>query len=423
MENKFKKQHIDLDEHDIIIDLQDWLDEVGIHHKKSGTGELILEKCPNCGKKQKMYLNSKTGRYNCFTCGPKDPKVGKGNIIRFGMLFQKMTYEAALKLFYGIKLGNEKATLDSLDDELNFGKKKKNFEKILAEPIKIPYFFKPLNKQSHPEAWNYLLGRGIKEETIEKLNAYFAIYGKDEFDEKTKELIEKNEVPRVIIMVYLDGQPMGFVARDITGTASKKVLNSVGKFRSVSIWNMDHAKHSKELVICEGIFSALQCGIDRSVALFGKVATEAQLDLIRNSKAEKIYICLDNETDEEQNKLFKELTLYFPMKIYKVIMPEVIAVKKMKITQDFLTKIESVFKIKINFTDESHKEIFISAKDKKNLKLVYATKKSQFNAEEFETLEFLAKKAEYKDSGDYSEEEMDLKIKNAVLFKKKGLLN
>jgi hypothetical protein len=419
MNNDYKKPKIDLDEYKIIIDIQEWLDEVGTQNKKSGTSELILEKCPNCGKSRKMYMNVNTGRYNCFSCGPKDPSIGKGNIIRFAMRFHNMTYDEALKKFYGIELKNEKASLDSLKEDLGFGNKKRKLEQVVAYEIQIPLFFQPLDKTRHPEAWKYLLGRGIKEEIIPQLGSFYAIYGKDEVDEKTKEIII-NKVPRIINVVYKNGKPMGFVARDITNKAEKKVLNSTGKFRTVSIWNMDKAQESDELIICEGIFSAIQCGINRSIALLGKTATEQQLDLIRNSKAKKIYFCLDAETDSAQDKLHKELALYFPMSIYKIIMPEVIKLK-VPLSEELKNKICLVYGIKINF--ENDKEILMKSTDKKKLKLLFESKKDKFTEDEFKSVEWLAKKAEYKDAGDYSEEEMDLKIKNAVVYKKKGLLS
>ena len=417
----FKK--IDFNDYEIIIDIQDWLDDLGVHYKKSGTGELICDKCFNCGSKEKLYINSKTGRYNCFKCGPKDPTIGKGSLINLGMKMAKMSWDECLKTFYGITDKNEKATMSELmNDDGDLIKKKRVHEQIIVEPIQLPYYFEPLNKQKHLEAWDYLLKRGLSESSIERLGAFYAIYGTDEFDEKTGSLVAKNKVPRIVNVVYLNGDPMGFVARDITGQSPKKVLNSTGKFRSMSIWNMDRARESKELIICEGIFSAVQCGINRSIALLGKTATEKQLDLIREAKAEKVYICLDLETEAEQETLFKSLMLYFPKKIYQIKMPEILALKKNKLSLELKQKIETVFKVKFDYLDNQENLLKMPIKVRQKLKLVYLTKRSQFSEDEFRIVEFVCKKAEYKDAGDYSESEMNEIIKNSPLYRQKGLL-
>ena len=411
MKNKID---INFDDLELQIDLSEWLDDIGIPHRKNGTGQLILQKCFNCGSKEKLYIDAKNGVYNCFKCGPSAPKVGKGNLFHLAKHLGKMNLEQTLKYFYHVSFENEKATMQSLlDDESDLFKKKKLKFQMIIDPIELPKEFEKLDKQKHIEAWNYLVGRGIKESTIEKLGAYYADSG----------LYAK----RVININYIDDKPVGFVARDITKKSEKKVLNSPGKFRSYSIWNMAQANESKELILCEGIFSAVQCGIHRSVALLGKTASEHQLDLIRQSKAEKIYICLDVGTDTEQENLYNSLVLYFPKKIYQIILPDILDLKKYELSETLKQKIESEFKIKFSYHENYKNKLRISYNVKDSLKKAFKLKsiilKNKFSPEEFEILEFFATKAEYLDSGDYSEEQMDALIKAAPLFKKKTLLS
>lgn len=413
--SKFKID-IDFDDLELQVDLEEWLDDIGVAYRKNGTGELMLQKCfnPNCGGKEKLYINSKTGVYNCFKCGPREPEIGKGSLFRLAKYLAHMNFEQALKFFYHVSLENDKATMSSLmEEDGDLLKKKKIKVQMVIESIELPSEFEPLNKDHHPDAWNYLLKRGIKESTIEKLGAFYAehgLYGK-----------------RVININYIDDKPVGFVARDITNKSEKKVLNSPGKFRSFSIWNMGRVKNSEEIILCEGIFSAVQCGIDRSVALLGKTASDAQLDLIRQSRAKKIYICLDVGTDIEQETLYNNLVLYFPKQIYTIVMPDILSLKKYELSEELKLKIEKEFSIKFKYHENFKNKLRIPYVTKEKLKKSYKLKslilKNKFSPEELEILEFFALKAEYLDAGDYSEEQMDELIKSAPLFKKKTLLS
>lgn len=410
------KIDIDFDDLELQVDLDEWLDDIGVPHRKNGTNQLIIHKCfnPNCGGKDKLYVDAKTGVYNCFKCGSQEPKVGKGSLIRLAKFLANMNLEASLKFFYHVSFENEKATMKSLlEDDGDLLKKKRVKIQMVIDSLEIPREFELLKRDKHPDAWNYLLGRGIKEETIPKMGAYYSDSG----------LYAK----RVVNVNYLEGKPVGFIARDITKKSEKKVLNSPGKFRSFSVWNMERAKNSDVLVLCEGIFSAIQCGIDRSVALLGKTATDAQLDLIRQSRAKKIYICLDVGTDTEQEKIYNDLVLYFPKQIYSIQMPDILDLKKYELSEELKSKIEKEFKISFTYHESFKNKLRMSYLNKEKLKKSFKLKsvilKNKFSIDEFEILEFFATKAEYLDAGDYSEEQMDELIKSAPLFKKKNLLS
>lgn len=360
------KIDIDFDDLELQVDLDEWLDDIGVAHRKNGTGQLILAKCfnPNCGGKEKLYVDAKTGIYNCFKCGPSEPKVGKGNLIRLAKFLANMKIEDSLKFFYHVSFENEKATMKSLlEDDGELLKKKRVKIQMVIDTLEIPKEFEPLNKEQHPEAWDYLLGRGIKESTINKMGAYychFGLYGK-----------------RVINVNYLDNKPVGFIARDVTKKAEKKVLNSPGKFRSFSVWNMAQAKNSEIIVLCEGIFSAIQCGIERSVALLGKTATDAQLDLIRQSRAKKIYICLDVGTEAEQETLYNSLVLYFPKQIYSIQMPDILDLKKYELSEELKNKIENEFKINFKYHENFKNKLRISYLNKEKLKKSFKLKRDR----------------------------------------------
>ena len=151
-----KKIDFDLNKHKLVIDLSDWLDSIGIHYHKSGTNQLILKTCfnPNCNAKEKMYIDGKTGFYNCFKCGEREPKIGKGNVIRLGMILGQMSFEETLKQFFNVSLSNDKATMESLlEDDGNLVSKQYSKVLFTADPIKLPHYFEKLDKNKHPKAW------------------------------------------------------------------------------------------------------------------------------------------------------------------------------------------------------------------------------------------------------------------------------
>lgn len=426
---KYNNQKLDLNDHELVIDLRDWLDEIGIKYKPNGTGQLIFRQCFNCGAKEKLYLDSRKGVYNCFKCGGKD-SLGKGNIIKLAMnLPPKLTYEQALKKFYN--LGTKEVISARMEDLLNDDgkgmiKKKREEEIYHFEPLKLNRDFEPLNKEKHPEAWNYLLSRGLDDFSIERLGAF---YWERDFEIEIEKDGEDVKVPirdkRVANVIRSNGQIMGYIGRDITGQIPKayKVLNSPGKFRSHFIWNLDQVSKQKEsMVLCEGIFSAVKCGILRSVALLGKTATPKQIDLIIENNPKKIYICLDVGTEPEQDALYDNLILHFPKSIYRIVMPEVMSFKE-KVSLDTLNKINSIFKTKFSYYKGNEKELLIPQSQRTKMKLIFKSKELEFTPEEFQLVESIADKQEYKDAGDYSFDEMNKMIEDAQLYKKKSLIS
>ena len=430
-------------------DIATILEEHGVKFRLTTTGELIMDSCWNCGRAKKMYVSSETGAFICFRCGVKGPPV---------VILQKyagMDYKDAMKALYG-KGEKEYAGIKSIeedDEELvpdNFKLsltglmkfKKTTGDISLPDPIELAPEFKILTKDSNPVAFQYLVKRGYTEEIIEDLKLYtlpYATfqeawskleqkYGKE--NKKTISDIAKIQ-GRIVFPLYVDNQIMGYVARDYTGTKEPKVLNSVGNFRSFSIWNYDLSKESPELVVCEGTTSAVKCGHKRSIALLGKTATPGQIRLIRQTKAKKLYLCLDIGTEKEQAEIYKALAIYFPGKIFKLNLPPVIEIKSREIDDGEVQSLKDLFKVEL-FVDRDTKLVHFpySGKgdiyrqsgvdpklpsDQKREKLsFYLEKHGQSHLEGL--LFWLMFEGEYKDSGDYSFEEMNEFIQLSTPF-------
>lgn len=411
----------------------EYLDEHGIRYKEaSGGRQLILETCPRCGKSKKFYISLETGQFICHSCASRDKDM-VGGPVKLLMLLSDLSFKEALRLIKGkeVKVAKSESELSTLLDGLeiepySFFKNKKRFkEKEKPESLRLPNTFVPLY-ETHP-GFKYLLSRGLDKKDILSLGIlvtkYFTreqaakgIARSKQEEEKLLKLFKKAyeekstfqdleieryirlyELPlslkealkdaylsfsyrgRVIFPVFVDEKLFGWVARDYSGKSKLKVKNSVGTFKQFFVWNFDQAKDSKELVIAEGIVSAIQCGIERSVATLGKLVTDQQIQLLRKTKAEDIFICLDPDAQDEALNLKRRLLPFFK-NVYNVSLPRVKIIKcpkcQAKIPLDLKTDLGA----------------FNCPKCKEKLSSL--------------VLKELLSEADFKDAGDYTKKEM-----------------
>jgi hypothetical protein len=388
------------------------IDEVfnseGIAYTETSSGQLILDRCYNCGRAKKFYINPQTGMFMCFRCEEK------GGPIKLIMEVVGCSFQEAKVHLYGVE--GAKSIYEDDEDEFDAqtGKRKKHVPQ--PQPIITESYLHPLTKND-VDGWNYLISRGLNEETINKMN-----------------ILHNEFAKRIVFTVTQDDKLFGTLARDYTGKQEPKVLNSKGPWRRFFVWNYDQVKNNDEIVICEGVMSAAKCGVDRAIATLGKFVSDEQVKLITQSKAKKVYICLDIGTDKEQKSLYDRLSIYYPDMIYKVDLPHVISAPKLKGKQKLCDAINSVFNtnLKYNETDQTY---FLNYEDKQKIleltsinhlmdteekeKALYSyIKKSNkpVSYEETQEAKSLLLKAEYKDAGDYTFAEMDSFIKNSIPY-------
>jgi hypothetical protein len=426
------------------FDVKTFLDEQGVRYSTGGGGrEFILSQCPTCGKSNKFYISADEGKFICFSCVKVDSKM-RGGPIGLVMLLADISFREAKKMVEGrefdisIKDDHIASLLNIEIDSFNFHQKNQTHEKsrgVLPDPIRIPRYMLKIDKVKFPEAWNYLKGRGITDESIQKMEIYISglqtpyeaadVVGRNLSSEMKKKIIsvifevfkakvsvtDKEIEPfvkrfglpidllkkitdaittvkyrnRIVFCVSIKGYTFGWVARDYTLTSTLKVMNSPGPFKYFCLWNFDQVENSSEIVVCEGIVSAVKCGLHRGVATLGKMVTDEQLVLLQKTKAETIYICLDVDAQSEAIELKRRLLASFK-NVYNISLPPVKLVKC------------SSCGTKNEFDLRLEKEIL--------------TCNCGFELKDSD-LRLAVSKSEYKDSGDYSSEEMDVFINQA----------
>lgn len=408
-----------MDYPDIQLDIKEYLEENYSIHENT-TNMIVFYSCPKCGKENKLYINQENGLFKCHYA--RCELHQGGNFPKFLHLVEEMSYKDANKLVYDNELSifkQKKTLLDKLADKK---------AKEIKERVEIPKMLTDLTKENNPKGWDYLINnRGLSEEDINKLKLqtisnqnFFSLRNEMRDLKFTKDDINYSSqfINRVIFPLWIEGEMKGFMARDITGKDNVKTKNTRGNFRSFYFWNYDNVKDSEEVVLCEGVFDAIKCGVNRSIAFLGTAFTEKQKELLKKTKAKKIIMCLDPGTDSVQEKIYDTLFIDYLNSIYVVNLPPILKDKNLPvINKNFIEKVELLGNTKIKNSGKDWIEIDPQAREylKKNakdnlIKIDDPILRSNF------TKFFI--NSEFKDSGDYTKEEMNNFINKAQLYKK-----
>lgn len=118
------------------------------------------------------------------------------------------------------------------------------------------------------------------------------------------------EKHRLILPVYEDGELVYYQARALTDGQYPKYLNPPktpnSKGKSHYVFNLDEAKKYREVIICEGIFSAISTG-PNAVAIFGKELSDVQANKILRAGFKSAIIMLDAGEEEAAEKAASKL--------------------------------------------------------------------------------------------------------------------
>jgi DNA primase len=270
--------------------------------KRVGANFVAL--CPfHPEKTPSFYVSPKLQRYHCFGCG------ASGDAIKFVMEFEKLSFvEAVEKLatLYNFPLayverGEQGLSLQLLD--------------------RVANYYSSLLKPGTP-GWEYLRGRGVSEESIEKFQIGFAP-GREEqlrfFREagfNFEELIrlgvlvkgERGPYPRLIERVTFPihsttGRVIAFGGRTIADHPAKYLNFSntplFNKSKALYGYHLakEPARKSREIVVTEGYLDVVmlhQAGIGNVVATLGTALTSQHLPLLHRLGG-GVVLCYDGD--------------------------------------------------------------------------------------------------------------------------------
>lgn len=259
------------------------LQENSVNFRENGQS-FILD-CCKCGKKEKLYIRKRDGRFICFTCS--DDFKGK--------------VDKVLSELLGITTQQANEMLD-ID----------NFSAPVHEPLELslPTEHKKMSPSIvgwyHPlfvRGQLYLEGRGI---TLEMMKFYNIHY---------------DYVSKRVIFPVLDGEGIvGWTDRSVLPDEKLDYVDKFGNSKHIpkSLHNFDKSKYllfnelwpenADYLILAEGPVSAMKahlCG--NTVASMGKHVSDHQLDIIRARKLKSLYLGLDPDAGDKIEKLVEKL--------------------------------------------------------------------------------------------------------------------
>ncbi len=297
--------------------------------EKSGTN--FKAKCPFHNERTpSFYVSPARGSYYCFGCG------AKGDIFSFVQQFEGLDFPEALKLLAqkaGVELPRMNKTFNERD--------------ILYKALESACSFYESKLKENPHALEYLLKRGLTEETIKEWRIGYAPPGwrtigaalaPHDIDERLLirvGLLKKSDNPakgdgvydifrdRVVFPIFdSSGRPVGFSGRLLGASdTGPKYLNTPETElfnKSDILYGLDKAKiaiRKKDFsILVEGQMDLLMChqaGFANTVATSGTAFTEAHLT--RLSKLSKRILMVFDSDDAGFRATEKSATLALSM--------------------------------------------------------------------------------------------------------------
>ncbi len=265
------------------------------HYTQYESQQEYIYDCPEC-RRRKLSINFGKQVLHCWRCTELEYSLFK---------FLKEYFPEHIEEFREII--SDEVSYDVPDDE----------PQEPPEKVEYPKYFRFLadnmdNVIARPFI-NYLVGRGLTQETIEKYKMGYCVRGAF-YD-------------RVIIPSYDWREELNyFLGRTIYGHSDRKYMNAKIPKTHV-VFNEQHIVwHKKPIVLAEGILDVIAieqvCGdkFNYSV-LLGKSLGESALwdKLLQYSP--KIYLALDNDASKDQTRLAKRMT-YWGLDVYPLELPE-----------------------------------------------------------------------------------------------------
>lgn len=243
-----------------------------------GKTEYLLDICPFCGKEKHCGLSKTKKLVSCFRC---HKSLSFFDTIKY---ITKLSHNDIILMLKG-KIDAKPYNINqSLAD---FEKNDQKLIDFSTNPISLPEGYEFLGNNRIA----YLDKRGITTEQVYYYHIGICRHGR-----------YKNRL--IICDVNDNGEPIYWIARDITGKAYKKVLNPDEKEHGVGSaripFNFSLAKRYPTLIITEGVFDALYVG-PNAIATYGSTIKKQHVTwMASQGKFEKVILLYDADVPIEE---------------------------------------------------------------------------------------------------------------------------
>lgn len=282
-----------VDEVEVLVELL--TDILGEPHNHYESKAQISFDCPVCAAekgledgdgKGNFEINYSRHVYKCWACGETLGTHGP-----LGKFFDKFGTKKQKKIYDLIK-----------PEELKQEDKKKVWLRLPEGYTQ----FKDSNPRfiPHLEAYNYLKGRGITDEIIEKYKIGYTVKGDFAY--------------RIIVPSYnSEGQLNYYVARSWVKSRMKYKNPSVPK--DEIIFNEGLIDWTKDVYLVEGAFDSFF--LDNPLVMLGKKMSKLVFQNLYDKAQANVIVCVDGDAWEDGIKIYNELNggrLYNKIKIVKL---------------------------------------------------------------------------------------------------------
>lgn len=291
-----------------------------IRLQKKGSNHMGL--CPFHNEKTPSFsVSASKQMYHCFGCG-----VG-GNVFTFIMEYENYSFIEALKFLAeraGIQLPEQEYSEEA--------KKQADIKGRLLEANKqaAKYFYYQLKSPRGQAAYEYLINRGLTEETIKQFGLGYSNKTSDDLYKYLKGLNYEDEFLKTSGLVSIDEKRggtdkfwnrvmfpimdvnhrvIGFGGR-VMGEGTPKYLNSpetlvFDKSRNLYGLNVARTKRAPNIILCEGYMDVIalhQAGFTNAVAALGTAFTVFHANLLKRYTNE-VLLTFDSDTAGTQASL------------------------------------------------------------------------------------------------------------------------
>lgn len=291
----------------------DIVDIISGYVKLQKKGSSYFGLCPFHNEKSPSFSVSPGKQmYYCFGCG------AGGNVITFVMEYENYTFSEALKMLA------ERAGVDlPVHEYSKEDRQQADLKAALLEVNKLAanYYFHQLGQPQGAQAYQYLKGRKLSDDTIRRFGLGFSNktsddlyrylrskgYGDDLLKESGLVNIEERGTydkfwNRVMFPIMdINNRVIGFGGR-VMGDGMPKYLNSPETRlfdKSRNLYGLNYARTSREkyLLICEGYMDVIamhQAGFTNAVASLGTAFTSQHANLLKRY-TDKVVLTYDSD--------------------------------------------------------------------------------------------------------------------------------
>jgi len=278
-----------------MFDMLRFLHEKNIGYKPVTVDDKQIKiDCPNCGGFEKLWITVTDELYYCHRCQWTPDKEE---------LLSSLTGKRGMKLYkvmgeYKAVSGEEsfddyvKKQLSLMDGGQTFIRTSHGRVQVSKKKLELPDQFIPLGDPRIPTVNRYALNRGIDWHRMIEMKFGGCLFGKYS--------------GRLILPVWQRNKLVFWQARDTSGTHQLRYLTPAGYSGTNCLFNIDKASSFDEVVICEGVFSALKTGED-AVATFGNKISQQQINLLKEYGVRNVVLCFDPDSWNVPNPVKKRL--------------------------------------------------------------------------------------------------------------------